>query len=100
MRAAVGNFKRDNLKLLASDKEEWYVVLPRDLYAAKAIEVIIKNVKLMKPASQNKAKLRAEEMCCDLDLPVLVKKVNTSKKLTVEFFFASKRIKQTFLLGW
>ncbi|KAG0440601.1 hypothetical protein HPB47_016242 [Ixodes persulcatus] len=77
MGAIVDHFKCANLKLLASDKEGGFVVLPHELYTKIAKEAADKNFKPVKPGSLNKVKSRAKELCCELDLPVLAKKVNT-----------------------
>ncbi|KAG0435560.1 hypothetical protein HPB47_018414 [Ixodes persulcatus] len=74
MGAAVEHFKNTSLKLLTSDKEGGFVVLPHDLYAAKAREAVAKNFKVVKPGFLNKAKLRAKELCSEMDLSVLTKK--------------------------
>lgn len=47
--AAVEHFKSNSLKLLTSDKGGGFVVLPHDLYAAKAREAVVKNFKVVKP---------------------------------------------------
>ncbi|KAG0413296.1 hypothetical protein HPB47_009557 [Ixodes persulcatus] len=54
MGAIVEHFKCANLKLLASDKEGGFVVLPHELYTKKAKEAVDKNFKPVKPGSLNK----------------------------------------------
>ncbi|KAG0417120.1 hypothetical protein HPB47_005865 [Ixodes persulcatus] len=84
MGAAVEHLKNNSLKLLTSDKEGGFAVLPHDLYAAKAREAVAKNFKVVKPGSLNKAKLRAKELCSEMDLSVLAKKVNASATIVHE----------------
>ncbi|KAG0435561.1 hypothetical protein HPB47_018415 [Ixodes persulcatus] len=73
MGAAVEHFKNTSLKLLTSDKGGECVVLPQDLYAAKAREAVAKNFKVVKPGFLNKVKLRAKKLCSEMDLSVLAK---------------------------
>ncbi|KAG0436406.1 hypothetical protein HPB47_017961 [Ixodes persulcatus] len=73
MGAIVDHFKCANLKLLTSDKEGGFVVLPHELYTKKAKEAVDKNFKPVKPGSLNKVESRAKELCCELGLPVLAK---------------------------
>ncbi|KAG0428390.1 hypothetical protein HPB47_024623 [Ixodes persulcatus] len=56
MWAIVDHLKCANLKLLTSDKEGRFVVLPRELYTKKAKKAVDKNFKLVKPGSLNKVK--------------------------------------------
>lgn len=90
MGAIVDHFKCANLKLLTSDKEGGFFVLPDELYSKKAKEPVDKNFKPVKPGSLNRVKSRAKKLCCELDLPVLARKVNTSNKLSLDIFFVTK----------
>ena len=73
------------------------MVLPEGLFEDKSRGA--KNFRQVKKVSLNKIKVAAKEMCQNLELNSLAKKVQQAKKLSLSVFFTAKTHKVECPLG-
>ncbi|KAG0423352.1 hypothetical protein HPB47_000868 [Ixodes persulcatus] len=79
-----------NLKLLLSDKEGGFAIVPDDIYNQKAAEAITSNFTLLKNYKPEKTKKEAVKLCERLNLTKLASSVRSGKGLSLEAFFSAK----------
>ncbi|KAM7303133.1 hypothetical protein ISCGN_018641 [Ixodes scapularis] len=86
----ISALREANLKLLLSDKEGGFAIVPDDIYNQKAAEAITSNFTLLKSYKPEKTKKEAVKMCERLNLTKLASSVRNCKGLSMEAFFSAK----------
>ncbi|CAN8005973.1 unnamed protein product, partial [Ixodes pacificus] len=86
----ISALREANLKLLLSDKEGGFAIVPDDIYNQKAAEAITSNFTLLKSYKPEKTKKEAVKMCERLNLTKLASSVRNCKGLSLEAFFSAK----------
>ncbi|KAH9360707.1 hypothetical protein HPB48_020484 [Haemaphysalis longicornis] len=76
-----------DLKLLCSDKEGGFAVLPSALYHQKAREDVLNNFKAAPDVKPHKVKKGALRLCEELALTKLASSVKKSPELSLKIFF-------------
>ncbi|KAM7304093.1 uncharacterized protein ISCGN_013993 [Ixodes scapularis] len=87
---AVALLREANLKLLLSDKEGGFVVIPDKIYSQKSLEAITGNFRPLKDHRPKKVKAEAIRKCQQLGLTTLATSVRNSRGLSLECFFTAK----------
>ncbi|KAH8033038.1 hypothetical protein HPB51_005944 [Rhipicephalus microplus] len=90
----VTSLREAGLKLLLSDKEGGFVVLPRSLYKEKAAAAILENFNEVKGVVPAKVKTRAVQLCEKAGLAKLAKSVKACKETCLSAFFSAKTHKE------
>ncbi|KAM7313816.1 uncharacterized protein ISCGN_003603 [Ixodes scapularis] len=86
----ISALREANLKLLLSDKEGGFAIVPDDIYNQKAAEAITSNFTLLKSYKPEKTRKEAVKMCERLNLTKLASSVRNCKGLSLEAFFSAK----------
>lgn len=86
----VSALKVADLKLLCSDKEGGFAVLPSALYSEKAREAVLNNFKAAPDVKPQKVKKEALRLCEELALTKLGSSVKKSPELSLKIFFSVK----------
>ncbi|KAH8020797.1 hypothetical protein HPB51_003786 [Rhipicephalus microplus] len=94
LRTMVTSLREAGLKLLLSDKEGGFVVLPRSLYKEKAAAAILENFNEVKGVVPAKVKTRAVQLCEKAGLAKLAKSVKACKETCLSAFFSAKTHKE------
>ncbi|KAH8032483.1 hypothetical protein HPB51_025936 [Rhipicephalus microplus] len=94
LRTMVTSLREAGLKLLLSDKEGGFVVLPRSLYKEKAAAAILENFNEVKGVVPAKVKTRAVQLCEEAGLAKLAKSVKACKETCLSAFFSAKTHKE------
>ncbi|KAG0434018.1 hypothetical protein HPB47_019409 [Ixodes persulcatus] len=82
MGTVVSFFKESNLRLLLSDKEGGFVVVPEGMFLERARQAVIKNFRCVPGVTLKRVKARALQLCGELGLDNLRKSVSAAKGLT------------------
>ncbi|XP_040070667.3 uncharacterized protein LOC120843379, partial [Ixodes scapularis] len=92
--ADVPFFKESKLKLLLSDKEGGFVVVPDNMFKEKSRNAMQNNFRSLSGVDLKKVKARAVQLSVDLNLDRLRKSVLGAKCLSLEAFFTGKTHKE------
>ncbi|KAG0419899.1 hypothetical protein HPB47_003812 [Ixodes persulcatus] len=87
-------FNESKLKLLQSDKEGGFVVVPEGLFQERAGQAVLKNFRGVTGVELKKVKAQAVRLCGQFGLDSLKKSVSGAKGLNLEVFFTVKTHKE------